>query len=181
MSSRTLRPLSVFFILGGIAFGVVGVMVPLLLIPFAICAVTFVAIGALYWWLGGVMSVLPKRQKFGPSMRNATAAMNNATTMMHTMAGTDERVNQLEATGLDAVATILGVRDTGTLVNFNPVLDVEVLVRVGDQPPYPVTFRECVTKIVVGWLAPGAAFGCKVDPAEKSNLYVDWDRLQPVG
>jgi hypothetical protein len=180
VSSRTFRPLSVFFILGGIAFAVVGVMVPLVLIPFVICAITFVAMGILYWWLGGVLSVLPRRQKFGPSMRNATAAMNNATTMMNTLAGTDERVNRLKATGVDAVATVIAVRDTGTLVDFDPVLDIDVLVRIGDQPPYPVTLRECITKLVVGRLAPGASFGCKVDPAAKSNLFVDWDRLQPV-
>jgi hypothetical protein len=126
------------------------------------------------------MSVLPARPKFGPSMRNATAAMNNATTMMNTMAGTNDRVNDLKARGVDATATITGVRDTGALVNFNPVLDIDVLVIVPDQPPYPVTFRECIGKVVVGRLAPGAAFACKVDPTTRTNIYVDWDRLQPV-
>ncbi|MCU1459494.1 MAG: hypothetical protein JWL73_3586 [Actinomycetia bacterium] len=180
MSGKIYKPMGVLFILGGIAFAVVGVMVPLILIPFAICAIAFVAMGVLFWWLAGVMAVLPKRPKFGPSMRNAAAAMNNATTMMHTMAGTDDRVNQLKATGVDAVATILAVRDTGTLVNFDPVLDIDLLVRVGDQPPFPATSRECVGKVVVGRLAPGAAFACKVDPASNTNLFVDWDRLQPV-
>ncbi len=178
--SKIYKPMGVLFILGGIAFAVVGVMVPLILIPFAICAVAFVASGVLFWWLAGVMAVLPKRPKFGPSMRNATAGLNNATAMMNTMAGTNDRVNELKATGLDAVATILAVRDTGTLVNFDPVLDIDLLVRVGDQPPYPVTLRECIGKVVVGRLAPGAAFAGKVDPSTSTNLFVDWDRLQPV-
>ena len=60
----------------------------------------------------------------GASMANATAQMQAATAMM----AQQTAAAQAAVTGVDATATVAGVRQTGMQVNFAPVVDLDLTV-----------------------------------------------------
>lgn len=81
---------------------------------------------------------------------------------------------RLAVSGQPATAQVNAARDTGAVVNLQPVLEIDLLVLPEGQPPYPVTLRQIVPMAQVGRLAPGARLSVKVDPADRSAIWVDW-------
>jgi hypothetical protein len=77
---------------------------------------------------------------------------------------------QLGANGERADAQVLAARDTGTQLNHQPMLDVDLLVTRAGQPPYPVTVRQTVSVTNVGRLVPGASIAVMVDPADPTTV-----------
>lgn len=77
---------------------------------------------------------------------------------------------QLGANGERADAQVLAARDTGTRLDHQPMLDVDVLVTRAGQPPYPVTVRQTVSVANVGRLVPGASIPVMVDPADPTTV-----------
>jgi hypothetical protein len=77
---------------------------------------------------------------------------------------------QLTTTGETAAAQVVGSRDTGTQINMQPMLEIDLLVMRDGQPPYPVTVRQVVAQAHLGLIAPGATVSVQVDPANPSTV-----------
>src|SRR3954447_16250284 len=83
-----------------------------------------------------------------------------------------EKAQQLNSAGQDGTATITAVRDTGTTVNDNPSIEMDLQVKVGNAPPYPVTHQQVVSRLAVENFRPGARVAVKVDPADPETILV---------
>jgi hypothetical protein len=80
----------------------------------------------------------------------------------------------LAETGLPGTATILAVRDTGTRIDFQPLVELDLLVTVTGRPPYPLTLSTVVPVVGQGRLTPGGTVSVRVDPAQPGQAAVMW-------
>jgi hypothetical protein len=83
-----------------------------------------------------------------------------------------ERV--LLESGTPGRATVLGLTDTGVLVNFNPQVVLELSVTVGGHPPYDVQLSTAVPARHLSRLHAGSDVGVRVDPSQPQRLAIDW-------
>jgi hypothetical protein len=54
----------------------------------------------------------------------------------------------LAATGADASATIIDARQTTQMINFEPVIELDLHVIVDGSPPYPLTVSQPVPQLI---------------------------------
>ena len=80
---------------------------------------------------------------------------------------------QREARRVPATATITSCAPTGVVVNFNPVVALELVVFVGGVP-LPVSTTSVVAQVHLHRVQPGASLTVSVDPADPSSLRIDW-------
>jgi hypothetical protein len=98
--------------------------------------------------------------------------MESTNHLLREIAAEQERAQRLMAEGLVGQATITEVRDTGTSVNHNPVVEFDLQVAVDGRDPYPVTHRQVVSKLVVGNFAPGAVVPVRIDPGNVAEVMI---------
>ncbi len=112
---------------------------------------------------------MQKNMDVGAQMAGAQASLANATQMMAqqtTAAG-------LAATGIDATATIVAVRQGAGMINFQPIMELDLTVMPPSTPPYPVTVSQPVPPNLAGRLLPGASLRVKIDPHNQQALRID--------
>lgn len=80
----------------------------------------------------------------------------------------------LAVSGEPAMAQLTEARDTGTLVNLQPVIELGLLIFPEGRPPYPVTLRHIVPVAQVGRLIPGTMLPASIDPADPDVVWIDW-------
>ena len=102
----------------------------------------------------------------GAQMQAGLASMQAANDMLDQQTAPA----QLATTGETATAQVLATRDTGTQLNMQPVLEIDLLVTREGSPPYPVTLRQVVALAQLGRLVPGAALSVRVDPANPQTV-----------
>ena len=103
------------------------------------------------------------------------AQMANSLTALRSMNATMEQQvanSHLAYSGVDAVATVTSVRQTGAFVNMAPVVQLDLLVMRG--APVPVTHQEAVPHVYLPFVQPGSSIKVKVDPADSRRLWIDW-------
>jgi len=85
------------------------------------------------------------------------------------------RAEEMQATGLDATATISDSTPTGRYVNMEPVLQLTLLVIPSNgSPPYPVTLTEPVSPAHLARAIAGPRLHVKVDPNDSQVVWIDW-------
>jgi hypothetical protein len=110
-------------------------------------------------------------------MADATSRMAAAT---QSMAGQTQAINQsfnAESGGVDATATINGARTAG-MVNFDPLMDLDLTVMPDGMPPYPATVRQVVPQVELARLQSGTSVAVKVDPSDPNAIWIDLTRIQ---
>ena len=107
-------------------------------------------------------------------MADATARMAQANQMMAGMAQGQMAASSEIMNGVDATATVTNAVQTGMVMNFNPVVQLDLLVLMPSGVPMPVTRQEPVMQIHLARCQPGARLRVKVDPANANNLWIDW-------
>jgi hypothetical protein len=75
-----------------------------------------------------------------------------------------------DATGLPATAEILSVEDSGQMVNFNPVLILQLKVNPQYEPPFETTAKTIVSKIAIPRV--GDTINIKYAPADKTKISI---------
>ena len=111
-------------------------------------------------------------------LANAQASMAQANAMMANMAAGSAAGANAMANGVAAVATITSARQTGAMMNFNPVVDLELLVMMPNGVPMPVAKQEIVMQIHLARCQPGMRLHVKVDPNNINSIWIDW--VNPV-
>ncbi len=97
------------------------------------------------------------------SMRGAQAMMAQQTAAAN-----------LAATGLDGTATITGVRQQGGMINFQPILELDLTVSAAGRPPIPVTVTQPVEQVFLTRAQPGAKVAVKVDQTDPNLVWINW-------
>lgn len=82
----------------------------------------------------------------------------------------------LAATGADASAMILDARQTTQMINFEPVVELDLNVVLDGRPPYPLTVRQPVPQLYLAKVQAGGTLKAKVDPADPSAVFLDFAR-----
>jgi hypothetical protein len=85
-------------------------------------------------------------------------------------------VAELRHTGLAGTATLTAVRDTGSRLDHQPLVELDLLVMVPGRPPYPVTLRTVVPIMGMGAMQPGRALAVWVDPVQPQRVAVAWEQ-----
>lgn len=111
-----------------------------------------------------------KNWDVGAQLAQAQASMQGATAVM----GQQTAAAGIATTGLDGVATITAVRQTGGLVNNQPMLELDLLVMAAGRPPMPVTVSEVVQMIHLPRAQPGGKVAVKVDQQNPSLVWINW-------
>lgn len=107
-------------------------------------------------------------------MAQMSAQMANANAMIAGMSqGAGQSINAMTI-GVPSIATITSARQTGMIVNFNPVVELQLMVMLPSGVPMPVTRQETVQQLHLGRCQPGLRLNVKVDPADANNVWIDW-------
>lgn len=106
----------------------------------------------------------------GVRMADASSRMAEAQQMM----AAQTQAANLAATGLDATATINAVRQGSSMVNFQPILELDLIVMAPGRPPIPVSVSQVVEQIWLSKAQPGAQVAVKVDPADVNVVWINW-------
>jgi hypothetical protein len=110
-----------------------------------------------------------KNMDVGAQMANAQTRMAQAQQMM----AQQTAAASIAATGADATATIVAVRAGSGMVNFQPIMELDLTVMPPAGAPYPVTVSQPVPQNLAGRLAPGASLRVKIDPQNQQSLWID--------
>ena len=100
----------------------------------------------------------------------ASAALDDAMAMQADM----QKQQMLLTTGTPGRATIKNFTDTGTLVNYNPQVVLDLEVTLEGQDAYAAQLTTPVPQVYLAKLTPGGNIGVRVDPADPSSMAIDW-------
>lgn len=84
-------------------------------------------------------------------------------------------------TGIPGQATITSLAQTGMFLNQNPQVEMSLMVTVPGRAPYAATRKEFIPLIMLGRLSSGMPLAVRVDPADPSNVVIDWQAVPSVG
>ena len=82
--------------------------------------------------------------------------------------------DRISASGVAGTGTILGLRQTGLMVNEQPQVELELLVTIPGRSPYPAKVKEIVPLIMLSRLQ--GTLPVRVDPAEPEAIVIQWDQ-----
>jgi hypothetical protein len=82
--------------------------------------------------------------------------------------------DRISASGVAGTGTILGLRQTGLMVNEQPQVELELLVTIPGRSPYPAKVKEVVPLIMLNRLQ--GTLPVRVDPAEPEAIVIQWDQ-----
>ena len=103
-----------------------------------------------------------------------------AGTQLEGLATDHAEAERLRTEGVDAQATIRGVRDTGTTIGIggveNPVAQLELDIHVDGRPDTRATTRTVVPRLALARLVIGGTLPVKVDAGDPSKVAVAWDQ-----
>jgi hypothetical protein len=108
----------------------------------------------------------------GGLMRMSKDGMSQMSQTLDEMQGDAQKAQHLSANGRAGTATVTAVRQTGTFVNENPEVEMDLQVAVNGMAPYAVTHRQVLAMIAVPQFQPGASVPVKVDPMDPQSLIV---------
>ncbi|SNS07060.1 hypothetical protein SAMN05216276_1003203 [Streptosporangium subroseum] len=83
----------------------------------------------------------------------------------------------LIGTGVPVRALITSMRDTGTTVNDQVVVAFGLQVQPAGGPPYTVSHRQILPRLLMGAVLPGKLVQVWSDPVDAQRLAIDWSAL----
>jgi hypothetical protein len=76
---------------------------------------------------------------------------------------------RIATSGTSSPATVVALRDTGSMVNYQPVVEIDVLVTPDGAVPWPATAVNMGYARIAG-IAPGVAVTVRYDPADPATV-----------
>ena len=105
-------------------------------------------------------------------MANAMAQMQQANAFMAQQAAAAPLVH--DPLAVEGEAQVLAVRDSGMRVNFNPSLQVDLLITIPGQPPRPATITAIVEPQNLPRVQPGLQLRVRANPATPEQALIIW-------
>lgn len=103
-------------------------------------------------------------------MRAGTAQMQQVQLSMQAQTADLE----LQRTGTPGVATVIGLADTGTRINDQPMVRLSLLVEHSGNPPYPVTREVLLPVHAFAQAGVGQRVSVLVHPQQTDRVLVRW-------
>jgi hypothetical protein len=177
-----LRFWGIAFLVGAVGFGVAAFVVPGVLIAFLVCAITFALVGVLFVWMHTFMKDVPKVTMRSGLERMAASTAFAAQTLQD-MTGQGVGAARSGIDPRSGTATVVAVTDTGMLVNFDPVVMIDLSVTVDGHDAYAVRLRQIVSKLYLARLAPGATLPVSIDAQDPYQVTIQWNEtgVSPTG
>jgi hypothetical protein len=75
-------------------------------------------------------------------------------------------------TGVQATATIISIRDTGTRINDNPVIAMQLQVQPTGAPSFQAEVKETISILQIPQFQPGAQLEVKYDPMQPTSVAI---------
>jgi hypothetical protein len=97
-----------------------------------------------------------------------------AVVLLRRAAATD----RISAMGVVGTGQIMGLRQTGVLINDQPQVEMDLLVTVMGRSPYRAKVKEIVPLIMLNRLQ--GTLPVRVDPARPESVVVQWDQPNVV-
>ena len=97
-----------------------------------------------------------------------------AVVLLRRAAATD----RISAMGVVGTGQIMGLRQTGVLINGQPQVEMDLLVTVMGRSPYRAKVKEIVPLIMLNRLQ--GTLPVRVDPARPESIVVQWDQPNVV-
>ena len=82
--------------------------------------------------------------------------------------------DRISAMGVAGTGQIMGLRQTGVLINGQPQVEMDLLVTVMGRSPYRAKVKEIVPLIMLNRLQ--GTLPVRVDPARPQTVVVQWDQ-----
>jgi hypothetical protein len=89
------------------------------------------------------------------------------------VAGMTSNTSQVLMTGEQAQGKVIALNDTGTLVNYNPIVQITVEVTPTTRPAFTASVRQLVPAIKMAQIQPGMTVGVRFDPADMSKVAIE--------
>ena len=86
--------------------------------------------------------------------------------------------DRISAMGVVGTGQIMGLRQTGVLINGQPQVEMDLLVTVMGRSPYRAKVKEIVPLIMLNRLQ--GTLPVRVDPARPESVVVQWDQPNVV-
>jgi hypothetical protein len=106
----------------------------------------------------------------GAQLADAQARMTEANAFM----AQQTAAANAATSGVEATATVAAVRQEGGMVNYQPIVELDLTVIAPDNPPFPLTVKQVVAQTQLAMLRPGASLKVKVDPDDPSAIWIDF-------
>jgi hypothetical protein len=88
------------------------------------------------------------------------------------MSGGGKDAQRIAQTGTPGQARILGVQQTGTYINRNPVVNILLEVHPQTGQPYQTTVRRIVSMFQIAQFQQGAVVPVRIDPADPTQVVI---------
>jgi hypothetical protein len=115
---------------------------------------------------------ISKNHDMGAQLEDAQTRMAEAQELM----AQQTAAANAATTGVDATATIVAIWQSGGMVNFQPMIEVDLTVLPDGLPPYPVTVKQVIPQVQLAQAQPGSGVHVKVDPNNPASVWIDWNR-----
>jgi hypothetical protein len=83
------------------------------------------------------------------------------------------KAEHVEAVGVAGTGTIVGMTQTGLLLNDNPQIELTLDVNVPGRSTYRATYKDYVPLMLLGEVTMGATLPVKVDPNDPQQIVVE--------
>jgi hypothetical protein len=90
----------------------------------------------------------------------------------------DAVTDRISTMGLAGTGQIMGLRQTGVLINGQPQVEMDLLVTVMGHSPYRAKVKEIVPLIMLNRLQ--GTLPVRADPARPESIVVQWDQPDVV-
>jgi len=84
------------------------------------------------------------------------------------------RADELRRHGIPGHAVITSMVQTGTYVNENPLVKLELEVQPEGLPAYELEKRAVVPMVALGQLGVGNSLPVHLDPSDRDEIAIDW-------
>jgi hypothetical protein len=107
-----------------------------------------------------------------PGLAGVKDAVAMSNQMVQGLQQADADSQRLMATGTVATGIVKGIRDTGTMVNMQPQIELDLEVTIPGQTAYPVTTRQVVSPVNIPQIQPGNPVSLRVDPMDVNRVLI---------
>lgn len=106
----------------------------------------------------------------GQQMKDGMVQMQAANEMM----AQQTAAANVAMNGASAKASVVEVRQAGGMVNYQPMVEIDLNVMPDGLPPYPVTVKQVIEQVFLPKAVAGAMVNVKVDTENPATVWIDW-------
>ena len=133
-----------------------------------------IALAGGFWVLSGLVAGGREGILIAAGILGSTGIVLVAVVLLRRAAATD----RISAMGVVGTGQIMGLRQTGVLINGQPQVEMDLLVTVMGRSPYRAKVKEIVPLIMLNRLQ--GTLPVRVDPARPESVVVQWDQPNVV-